>query len=287
VPLRVSTTAQRLLTEGVVFPESPRWHEGRLWFSDVYDLALKTVELSGESRVVAPVPGRPSGLGSLPDGRMLMATALERKLYAVSPAGGLEIVADLSSRAVGLLNDMVVDRQGRAYVGDTGFNPASGEAFQPGSTWLVRPGREPELAAADMHLPNGCAISDDGRTLYVAETFAQRIARFSIGQDGALSDRHVHAELPSRPDGLCLDREDHLWVAMVQDGEFVRLDPRGKVVQRLPSPESFALACVLGGPDRDLLFMCSADTSLERLRDGDSRGTIDHIRVPVGGAGLP
>jgi len=216
-----------------------------------------------------------------------MATALERKLYAVSPAGELEIVADLSSRAVGLLNDMVVDRQGRAYVGDTGFNPSSGEPFKPGCTWLVRPGREPEPAASDMHLPNGCAISGDGRTLYVAETFAERIARFSIGEDGALSDREVHAELPSRPDGLCLDREDHLWVAMVQDSEFVRIDPQGTIVQRLPSPESFALACVLGGPDRDLLFLCSADTSLERLRDGDSRGAIDHVRVPVRGSGLP
>jgi len=218
---------------------------------------------------------------------MLMATALERKLYAVSPAGDLEIVADLSSHAVGLLNDMVVDRQGRAYVGDTGFNPASGEPFKPGFTWLVRPGREPEPAASDMHLPNGCAISDDGRTLYVAETFANRIARFTIGEDGALSDRKVHAELSSRPDGLCLDREEHLWVAMVQDGEFVRIDPLGTIVQKLPSSESFALACVLGGPDRDLLFMCSADTSLERLRDGDSRGNIDHVRVPVRGAGLP
>jgi sugar lactone lactonase YvrE len=283
----MSLTLQKLAVEGLAFPESPRWHDDRLWFSDVYDFALKTVDLSGQSRVVASVPGRPSGLGVLPDGRMLMATALERVLYAVDDDGTMQATADLSSLATGLLNDMVVDRQGRAYVGDTGFNVAAGEPFKPGCTWLVAPGREPEVAADDMHLHNGCAISPDGRTLYVAETFAARISRFDIDADGRLSNRQIHAELSSRPDGLCLDREEHLWVAMVQDSEFVRLDPSGAIVDRLPSPESFALACVLGGPDRSQLFLCSADTSMERLRDGDSRGSIHVVEVPVSGAGLP
>ncbi len=285
----MSATAarQKLLADGVVFPESPRWHADRLWFSDVYDFALKTVDLEGRSQVVARVPGRPSGLGILPDGRMLMATALERVLYAVSHDGTMEAIADLSSRATGLLNDMVVDRQGRAYVGDTGFNVGAGEPFKPGCTWLVAPGREPEVAADDVHLHNGCAISPDGLRLYVAETFAHRISRFDIDDDGRLSNRQIHAELPSRPDGLCLDEEDHLWVAMVQDSEFVRVDPGGVIVERLESPESFALACVLGGPDRAQLFLCSADTSMERLRDGDSRGSIDVLEVPVPGAGLP
>lgn len=276
-----------LVTHGVVFPESPRWHQDRLWFSDVYDFALKTADLAGAVTIVARVPGRPSGLGALPDGRMLMATASERSLYAVSAAGEMSVVADLSSVAVGLLNDMVVDARGRAYVGDTGFNLAAGDAFRPGRTWLVAPGREPEVAAEDMHLPNGCAISADGRRLYVAETFAHRISRFVIESDGRLSDRQVHAELPSRPDGLCLDAEDYVWVAMVQDSEFVRLDPTGAVVNRLPSPDSFALACAFGGPDRHRLFLCSADTSLQRLATGDSQGRISSVQLPVPGAGLP
>ena len=285
--MSATATGRRLLADGVVFPESPRWHDDRLWFSDVYDYTLKTVDLSGQSRVVASVPGRPSGLGVLPDGRMLMATALERIVYAVSDDGAMEAVADVSARATGLLNDMVVDRQGRAYVGDTGFNLAAGEPFKPGCTWLLAPGREPEVAAHDVHMHNGCAISPDGRTFYVAETFAHRVSRFAIDDDGRLSNRVIHAELPSRPDGLCLDSENHLWVAMVQDSEFVRVDPRGVIVKRLTSPESFALACVFGGPDRAQLFLCSADTSMERLRDGDSRGSIDVLEAPVHGAGLP
>jgi len=278
---------ETLLTEDVVFPESPRWHDGRLWFSDVYDFALKTVDLDGRGAVVTAVPGRPAGLGALPDGRMLLATAIERVLYAVSADGTTEAVADLSGKATGLLNDMVVDARGRAYVGDTAFNLAAGEPFRPGRTWLVAPGREPEVVAEDMHLPNGCALSPDERTLYVAETFAHRVTRFAVDDDGRLSRREVHAELPSRPDGLCLDADGHLWVAMVQDAEFVRVDPAGAIVERVPSPEPFALACVLGGPDRDRLFLCCADTSLERLRDGDSRGRVACLPVPVPGAGRP
>jgi sugar lactone lactonase YvrE len=283
----MNATVEKLATDGLAFPESPRWHQGQLWFSDVYDFTLKTVDLSGATRVVASVPGRPSGLGVLPDGRMLMATALERVVYAVADDGTMEIVADLSSRATGLLNDMVVDRQGRAYVGDTGFNVAAGEEFRPGCTWLIAPGQEPEVAADDMHLHNGCAISADGRTLYIAETFAQRITRFDIRDGGRLSNRRVHAQLSSRPDGLCLDLEGHLWVAMVLDSEFARIDPNGDIVDRLPSPELFALACAFGGTDRDQLFLCSADTSMDRLRAGDFRGSIDVTGLAVPGAGLP
>jgi sugar lactone lactonase YvrE len=277
---------KELVTKGIVFPESPRWHAGRLWFSDVYDFALKAVDLDGNLEVIAQVPGRPSGLGVLPDGRMLMATALEKRLYAVAADGEMELVADVSSLATGLLNDMVVDSHGRAYVGDNGFNPVT-EDFKPGRTILVAPGREPEIAAEDVHLHNGCAISPDGRTLYVAETFGLRVSRFAIDDDGRLSERAVHAELPSRPDGLCLDAEGCLWVAMVEDSEYVRIDPGGEVVQRIAGAASFTLACALGGPDRRLLFLDSADTSMERLKDGDSVGRIDYVEVPVPGAGLP
>ncbi|MBS1676292.1 MAG: SMP-30/gluconolactonase/LRE family protein [Actinobacteria bacterium] len=279
--------ARELTSENIAFPESPRWHEDRLWFSDVYDFKLKAVDLDGNLEVIAEVPGRPSGLGVLPDGRMLMATGVERKLHAVSADGVVTEVADLSSLATGFLNDMVVDAEGRAYVGDTGFNPASGEPFRPGRTWLVAPGREPEIAAEDVHLHNGCAISPDGRTLYVAETFAHRITAFAIGADGRLADRALHAELPSRPDGMCLDAEGALWVAMVQDSEFLRVDRTGAVVERIPSPAPFALACMLGGPERRHLFLDSADTTMERLKNGDSVGRIDVVEVPVPGAGFP
>jgi len=281
------TGLAKLLTDSVVFAESPRWHQSRLWFSDVHDYALKTVDLDGTVRVVAPVPGRPAGLGVLPDGRMLMATAIEQKLYAVSAAGQMSPIADLSFVAAGLLNDMVVDSMGRAYVGDTGFRPAAGEPYRPGRTWLVVPGAKPEIVAEDVHFPNGCALSADGRTFYVAETFANRISRFTVDSDGRLSDRRVHVELPDAPDGLCLDAEGALWVALIRAGEFLRIAAGGTVVERLTSPFPLAVTCVLGGPDRRLLFLCSADTTLERLSSGDSRGRIDLAGVPTAGSGFP
>lgn len=277
----------KLLTDRIVFAESPRWHRDRLWFSDVYDFALKTVDLDGNVQVVAPVPGRPAGLGVLPDGNMLLATAVEARIYSVSQTGVMSTVADLSARVTGLLNDMVVDPDGRAYVGDTGFHTTRGDPFRPGCTFLVTPGQEPEVVAEDVHLPNGCAITADGRTLYLAETAANRISRFAIADDGRLSSRAIHVELPSAPDGLCLDAEGALWVALPHAGEFVRIDAGGAVVERLESAFPLALTCVLGGPDRRLLFLSSADTTLERVRYGDSRGRIDALAVPTPGAGLP
>jgi sugar lactone lactonase YvrE len=277
----------KLLTDAVVFAESPRWHRDLLWFSDVHDYALKTVNLAGEVKVVAQVPGRPAGLGVLPDGQMLLAAATNRRLYVVDISGRLTEVADLSHLATGLLNDMVVDAHGRAYVGDTGFSPALGESFRPGRTWLIAPGGEPEVAAEDMHFPNGCAMSADGDMLYVAETFANRISRFSIDSEGRLFDRQVHVALPESPDGLCLDAEGCLWVGLIRAGQFLRVGPAGDVLERLASPGALAVTCVLGGHDRRSLFLCSADTTLERLGRGDSRGRIDVVEVAVAGAGLP
>src|SRR4051794_886079 len=122
---------RRLLTDAVRHAESPRWHEGRLWFSDVHDYKLNTIDLDGRLETVAEVPGRPSGLGLMPDGRWLLATSLDRKLNWVED-GGLREACDLSELTLGLPTDLVVDNLGRAYVSDTGFNHGAGEAHRPG-----------------------------------------------------------------------------------------------------------------------------------------------------------
>jgi sugar lactone lactonase YvrE len=276
-----------LLTDDVVFAESPCWHRDRLWFSDVHDFKLKSLDLAGSLEVVAEVPGRPSGLGVMPDGQLLLATGLERTLNLVDDAGALTVVADLSGLARGLLNDMVVSDRGFAYVGDTGFRPADGEAYRPGGVLLVVPGEDPEVVAEDIEFPNGCAISPDGRTLYLAETFGKRISRFAIDDEGRLGRRTLHAELPESPDGLCLDTDGCMWVAMTHLKEFWRLAPDGTVNQRMASPYALAVTCVFGGADRKSLFLCSADTTIERLSRGDSHGRIDVVTLPTGGAGLP
>jgi sugar lactone lactonase YvrE len=275
------------VTEGLRFAEAPRWRGDRLWFSDVHDYKLKTVTPDGAVDVVAEVPGRPSGLGFLPDGALLMATALDRRLVRVDVSGDLTEVADLSGTAQGVLNDMVVDGRGRAYVGDTGFDMAKGEPPRPGRVLVWEDGRDAHVAAEDVVFPNGCAITPDGATFLLAETMASRVTRFGIAEDGTLTDREQLADLGSPPDGLCLDAENAVWMAQPHRGEFVRVLANGSVDRRVPSRAPFAVTCVLGGPDRLTLFLCSADTDLDRLRRGDTAARIDALRVDVPGAGWP
>jgi len=278
---------QRLLADGLRFAEAPRWVADRLWFSDVHAYQLKTVQLDGAVTVIAEVPGRPSGLGVLPDGRILMATALDRTLVAVTPDGTMTVLADLTSIASGLLNDMVVDGRGWVYVGDTGFNMAAGERPGPGRVILWREGSSPRVVAEDITFPNGCAVTPDGRTFMIAETMAQRISRFTIAEDGSLQAREVFAELPSPPDGLCLDEQGAVWCGLPHDSAFLRIGPTGGQLDRIDSKFPFAVVCALGGPDRRTLFLCSADTDLARLARGETTGRIDIVSVPVPGAGWP
>lgn len=277
----------RLLTDDVRYAESPRWHRDRLWFSDVHAYQLKTVDLQGHVTVIAEVPGRPAGLGVLPDSALLMATALTRRLYRVEISGEVREVADLSSLATGLLNDMVVDAQGRAYVGDTGFNMAARESPRPGRLLCWQSGSRPHVAAEDLNFPNGCAITPDGRTLLIAETFAERIKRFAIEADGSLRTPEIVANLPAPPDGLCLDNTGALWIALPVASKFIRVDASGQTLDALQTPAPFTVACAFGGPQRRTLFLCSAYTSLPQLARGESRGRIDIVDVTEPGAGWP
>jgi sugar lactone lactonase YvrE len=278
---------QRLLADGLRFAEAPRWHDDRLWFSDVHDYRLKAVTLDGAFEVVAEVPSRPSGLGVLPDGRVLMATALDGRLWTVTADGTVTEAADLSGLAQGLLNDMVVDGHGRAYVGDIGFNMAEGEPPRPGRVLLWSEGEAPRVAAEDVVFPNGCVVTPDGTRYLVAETMAERISSFAVEADGSLGDRRRFAALPSPPDGLCLDADGTVWAGLPHDGAFVRVREGGAIEERVASQAPFAVACALGGHERRTLFMCSAYTDLQRLGRGETTGRIDALEVAVPGVGWP
>lgn len=276
---------QTELVRDIKFAESPRWHQGRLWFSDVHDYALKCVEADGEVRKVTDVPGRPAGLGFLPDGRLLMATALDRKLSIVDPESGeVTAVADLTGIATATLNDMVVDERGRAYVGDIGFQFGV-EAPRPGRVILWTEGERARVAAEKVTFPNGCAV--DGERYVVAETLAKRVTEFKVAADGTLGERRTLADLSDPPDGLCLDAEGCAWVAQPEESRYLRLAPDGTVDQIIPSVWPFAVTCVLGGEDGRTLFLSSADTDLQRLPKGETSGRIDTIRVDVPRAGRP
>jgi sugar lactone lactonase YvrE len=280
------TAPFEVLLDGLTFPEAPRWRDGKLWFSDFYSFQVLTVDLYGRAETVAEVPQRPSGLGWMPDGTLLVVSMLDRSLLR-SEAGRLRKVADLSALAGGPCNDMVVDAQGRAYVGNFGYDRHAGEA--PKTTCIARvdPDGRVVRAAEDLMFPNGTVITPDGRTLIVGETFAERLTAFDIEADGALTNRRVFARVEGMsPDGICLDAEGAVWVADPFGKKLMRISAEGRLERIIATGERGPYACMLGGEDRRTLFVCTntgSGPAMGQKRDG----RIELMRVEVPGAGLP
>lgn len=284
---RTAALALSITASGLAWPESPRWKDGALWFSDVHNFRLMKIVPGRQATEVAAFPGRPAGMGFMPDGRLLLATALDKKLWWVSAEGDITLAMDLSPHAKGLLNDMVVDCTGRAWVGDTGFDLLNGEPEAPGALLTWAPGSPVEVAAADLQFPNGIAISPDHGTLYLAETFGRRISVFAMIGGGKLSGRRTHATLEERPDGLCLDAEGALWVPLLWRQEFQRIDARGLITHRIVLKSERAISCVLAGADRRTLFLGASEIDESDKSNVKRVGAIRQCAVTVPGAGIP
>jgi sugar lactone lactonase YvrE len=292
-------TETRPFLDGLRFGECPRWHQGRLWFSDFYDGVVASAGSDGDVRVELEVPGEPAGLGWLPDGRLLVVARLPRTVLRLEVDGSLVQHADLNPWATFHGNDMVVDRFGRAYVGNFGFD-LDGFVEERGLGALVRPPGPPTTALIrvdpdgstypatfELSFPNGTVVTPDGRTLIVAETLAGRLTAFDVGDDGSLSRRRVWAELPwCAPDGICLDAEGRVWVSNAMTSECILVAEGGETVSRVTTTQN-CFACMLGGEDRRTLFLVTAPTSTESEVRGSRTGRIEQARVEVGGAGLP
>lgn len=277
--------ATTVLLDGLKFTEGPRWHEGRLWFSDMWANRVMAVDPAGRSEVIVEVSGRPSGLGWLPDGRLLVVSMADRKLMRLE-RDGLREHADLSPVATSFANDMVVDGQGRAYVGNFGAD-LIGETFRTAALALVSPGGDVRVAAEELEFPNGAVITPDGATLVVAESRGRRLTAFRIAVDGTLTDRRVFAELGDVvPDGICLDAEGAIWVANPRARECVRVHEGGAVTDRAVTQHP-AYACMLGGEDGRTLFVCTSDGSEEDRRAARSAAFIETATVAVSRAGWP
>lgn len=274
---------------GLAFPESPRWHQGALWFSDFYDHRVCRVTADGRAETVAEVPGQPSGLGWLPDGRLLVVSMNDRRLMRLD-GGSLVQAADLSALAPAPCNDMLVDAQGRAYIGNFGFDLQHRAPFAPTSLILVTPDGLARIVADDMHFPNGAVLTPGGRTLIVAESYGQRLTAFDVLDDGALERRRVWAQLEGRgvgPDGICLDADGGVWLASPVSREVLRVREGGQVTHRVPTANQ-AVACTLGGEDRKTLFVLTGRVLVTPEQSRAERsGMIYSARVEVAGAGLP
>ncbi len=251
---------QRVLMSGIAFGEQPRWHAGRLWFSDWGPHEVIAVDLEGNSEVMVRVPSFPCCVDWLPDGQLLVVSGGEGLLLRQEPDGSLVTHADLSTAsrpAAG--NELVVDGRGNAYINGGGFDLMAGEPFAPGVVTLVSPDGSVRQVADGLAFPNGMLVTPDNATLIVAESYARKLTAFDIGADGSLVNRQVWAELGEGvPDGICLDADGAVWYGDVPNKRCVRVREGGEILQTIELDRG-CFACALGGADRRTLFMIATE----------------------------
>lgn len=282
--------------DGLYFGESPRWHEGRLWYSDFYDKAVKSVDLNGQVKLEVQLDEQPSGLGWLPDGRLLIV-CMESLCLKRFENNKLILHADLTQYSKHLCNDMIVDKQGNAYVGNFGFNldhelqtcgVAEVIANHPKANIVrVTPQGDVSVASGDMSFPNGSVITPDGKTLIVAETLGLRLTAFDILDNGELTNRREWAATGARaPDGICMNADGNIWVANAVGNECVLFAEGGAVVEVVNTSQN-CYACMLGGDNGNTLFMMTAESSDAAIVSANRNGKIEMLKVTSPGAGRP
>jgi sugar lactone lactonase YvrE len=276
--------APDVLMEGVVFGESPRWHNGRLWFSDWGANQVIALGTDGSHEVVVTVHSFPMCIDFLPDGRLLVVNSAQRRLLRREPDGSLVPHAELSEVSGRPWNDIVVDDRGNAYVNNIGFDFPGGE-FAPGLVVVVTPEGHVSLVADGLAFPNGMAITPDGGTLIVAESYANRLTAFDIGGDGGLDNRRVWAETPGdHPDGICMDAEGAVWYADVGKKHCVRVREGGEVLATV-NLDRGAFACALSRGDDPQLFVVGQNWG--GPESSEPTGRVVAFPAPAPGAGKP
>lgn len=292
---------REVIYEGLAFGECPRWHDGRLWLSDIFAKQVLAIDLAGGAEVVCEVEHHPGGLGWLPDGRLLVVSMADRRLLRLDPTGLTEH-ADLADHCPGNCNDMVVDGSGNAYVGNAGYpygRRGQRVAIRTATSLvLVTPTGEVARQAGTLMMPNGAAIAADGKTLVIAQSHAARLTSYSIEADGSLSGERLFAALPAgrdNPDGICIDAEGAVWVADPHHRCCYRIREGGQITHLIDTAPMECVACALGGPERRLLFLvlvpARQDEEEEFVIGGppvrSRRSRVEAVEVEVPGAGWP
>ncbi len=278
----------RLVLDDRVMVESPRWHDGRLWLADWGTSEVLAVDEAGAvERVLGGLGGLPLSIDWLPDGRLLVLAGGSRRLLRREPDGSLVTHADLGGLSPHAWNELVVDAAGNAWVNTIGFDFPGGEPA-PGSIAVVTPDGTARQAAGDVAFPNGMAITPDGRTLVVAESYAARLTAFDIDPAGGLSNRRTWAPLEGGyPDGICLDAEGAAWYADVPNRRCVRVREGGEVL-RVVGLDRGGFACMLGGANGRTLFVLANAWGGPGSTGGDARtGRVLAIEAPAPRAGRP
>ncbi len=287
-----------VVREGLSFGEGPRWHDGRLWYSDFYRHGVFSMAGDGaDERLEHEVAGQPSGLGWTTGGDLLCVSMVDHRVLRISK-GVASTFAEIGEYCGFWANDMVVSATGYAYVGNFGFDldtmlaeiGVEGLLASPPPTTnlvVLNPDGEVIQVIPDMAFPNGSVITPDGATLIVGESMASRLSAFSVSADGTLSDRRVWAHLDFvAPDGMCLDADGHVWLANALSNQCLRVKAGGAITGTVTTTQN-AYACMLGGEDRRTLYVMTAPTS-DRFNIADfTLGKIEVVHVNTPGAGRP
>jgi len=293
----------KVVAEGFTYLEGPRWHNGMLWFVDFYTYGVYRVNLDGTVEKVVDVPQQPSGLGWLPDGRLLVVSMKDRKILRQEPDGRLVVHADIWAHCGGHANDMVVAPNGNAYVGNFGFDLMGGAGHKDTGLVLVRPDGTSQIVAEGLAFPNGMVVTPDQKKLIVNELFGNRISQFDIRTDGTLGPRRDFASFGALgdepdvgkrlerskiiPDGLALDAEGAVWFADTINRRAVRIAEGGEILDEVRTAPEGVFAVALGGQDGKTLFLCAAPDWDESARKAVREGRMLAAQVDVAHAGTP
>jgi sugar lactone lactonase YvrE len=281
-----------LVGDGIIFPESPRWHGGKLWFADIFGRKVMTTDLAGRTQVVREFDDLTSGIGFLPDGTPIVVQMEQKKLVRVTDGG---VHADLSSYGGSYLNDMVVDdRTGRAWVDLLSIFDVDPTLEHDDAIIVVEPNGESRIAArGQVSRPNGIALSPDRRTLISAMGILDSLVAYTIAADGTLADRRIYADTRSEhADGICVDAEGGVWSSTLHTHRFIRYRRDGEIDRVVDVSPHWSVACALGGPDGKTLFMATAEgpPDTEWGLHGNlhlSTGYIEITEVDVPGVDFP
>jgi len=278
-----------VLLEGLRVGESPRWHDERLWLSNWGAQEVVAVDLDGKSEVIQRVDTTiPFSIDWLPDGRLLVVSGPESLLLRREADGSLVTHADLRDLGATGFNEIVVDGRGNAYVNGAGFDLMGGGEFAPGIVAVVSPDGAARQVADEIAFPNGMAVTPDGSTLIVADSYAKALTAFDIDSDGSLSNRRAWAELGDGvPDGICVDVEGAVWYADVPNKRCVRVREGGDILQTVETDRG-CFACMLGGPNGTTLFVLAAEWhGPAKMFDGPPSGQVLTAEAPAPHAGRP
>ena len=274
--------------DGLSFGEAPRWRPEGLYFVDIYVHKIVLLRSDGISEDIATLEGPVSGLGWLPDGRLLVVSMYDKRVLRRESNGVFVTHADLSAIATGHANDMVVTADGTAFVGNFGFSLHPPEEFRAAVLAKVTPDGYVSSAATELAFPNGMVITRDASTIVVAESRGRCLTAFDLSPTFELSNRRRWAALPDGafPDGICLDEEGAIWVASPSTCEVLRVHEGGRVDERIATGQQ-AIACMLGGAMRNTLYILTAESREPDFCRFTHRAQVKAVQVAVAGCGLP